>query len=32
MHVDAIYLALLFALFLVTLGLIAAIDRLGHGT
>ena len=29
---DAIFLALLFALFLVTLGLIVAIDGLGDGT
>jgi hypothetical protein len=29
---DAIFLVLLFALFLVTLGLIVAIDRLGDGT
>jgi hypothetical protein len=29
---DAIFLALLFALFLGTLGLVVAIDRLGDGT
>jgi hypothetical protein len=29
---DAIFLALLAALFIVTLGLVVAIDRLGDGT
>jgi hypothetical protein len=29
---DAIFLALLFALFLGTLGLVVAIERLGDGT